>query len=129
MYLADTHGSKYSPLDQINGSNFNKLEVAWTLNTQNFGSRPESKLQGAPIAIKGMLYTTAGQAGKAVLAIDGVTGDEFRKVTVPADSPRGGLLGMAAILAMGKPVAFDARADERDTRGFISIITIRPGSG
>ena len=27
MYLADIHGSKYSPLDQINGSNFNKLEV------------------------------------------------------------------------------------------------------
>lgn len=33
--------------------------------------------------------------------IDGVTGDEFRKVALPAGSPRGGLLGMAAILAMG----------------------------
>ena len=33
--------------------------------------------------------------------IDGVTGDQFRKVTLPADSPRGGLLGMAAIHAMG----------------------------
>ena len=33
--------------------------------------------------------------------IDGVTGDEFRKVKLPADSPRGGLLGMAAIHAMG----------------------------
>lgn len=33
--------------------------------------------------------------------IDGVKGDEFRKVAVPAGSPRGGLLGMAAILAMG----------------------------
>lgn len=30
-----------------------------------------------------------------------VHGDEFRKVMLPADSPRGGLLGMAAILAMG----------------------------
>jgi hypothetical protein len=30
-----------------------------------------------------------------------VTGDEFREVSLPADSPRGGLLGMAAILAMG----------------------------
>ena len=35
----------------------------------------------------------------------------------------------AAILAMGKPVAFDARADERETRGFISITTMRPSSG
>jgi hypothetical protein len=33
--------------------------------------------------------------------IEGVTGDDFRKVPLPADSPRGGLLGMAAILAMG----------------------------
>jgi hypothetical protein len=33
--------------------------------------------------------------------LDGVSGDEFRKVTLPAGSPRGGLLGMAAILAMG----------------------------
>ena len=30
-----------------------------------------------------------------------VSGDTFRKVTLPKDSPRGGLLGMAAILAMG----------------------------
>ena len=33
--------------------------------------------------------------------LEGVSGDEFRKVSLPADSPRGGLLGMAAILAMG----------------------------
>ena len=33
--------------------------------------------------------------------IPGVTGDAFRKVSLPAGSPRGGLLGMAAILAMG----------------------------
>ena len=33
--------------------------------------------------------------------LKGVTGDEFRKVPVPKDSPRGGLIGMAAILAMG----------------------------
>jgi hypothetical protein len=33
--------------------------------------------------------------------LDGVSGDEFQKVKLPADSPRGGLLGMAAVLAMG----------------------------
>jgi hypothetical protein len=33
--------------------------------------------------------------------IEGVKGDEFRQVSLPAGSPRGGLLGMAAILAMG----------------------------
>jgi hypothetical protein len=45
------------------------------------------------VVINGLLATYYG--------IEGVTGDEFRKVTVPANSPRGGLLGMAAILAMG----------------------------
>ena len=33
--------------------------------------------------------------------IENVEGSEFRKVSVPAGSPRGGLLGTAAILAMG----------------------------
>src|SRR4051794_10158124 len=28
-YTADVKGSRYSPLDQINGTNFNQLEVAW----------------------------------------------------------------------------------------------------
>jgi hypothetical protein len=33
--------------------------------------------------------------------LDGVVGDEFRRVPLPKDSPRGGLIGMAAIHAMG----------------------------
>lgn len=33
--------------------------------------------------------------------MEGVAGDAFRKVSLPEGSPRGGLLGMAAILAMG----------------------------
>src|SRR6266700_728161 len=35
----------------------------------------------------------------------------------------------AAILAMGKPVALEASAEDRATRGFISITTIRPVRG
>ena len=45
------------------------------------------------VFVNGLLATYYG--------IDGVTGDEFRKIQLPADSPRGGLLGMAAIHAMG----------------------------
>jgi len=29
------------PLDQINASNFNDLEIAWRIKTDNFGDRPE----------------------------------------------------------------------------------------
>src|SRR5216684_8413600 len=45
-YAADIHGTRYSPLDQINASNFDKLEVAWRFKTDNLGSRPEYKLEG-----------------------------------------------------------------------------------
>ena len=41
MYTADIRGSKYSPLDQINGSNFSKLQLAWSFKTDHFGPRPE----------------------------------------------------------------------------------------
>src|SRR3954467_5793649 len=39
------------------------------------------------------------------------------------------MASLAAIFAIGKPVALDARADERETRGFISMTTRRPVSG
>ena len=45
-YTADIKGTKYSPLDQINASNFNKLEVAWRFKTDSLGPRPEYKLEG-----------------------------------------------------------------------------------
>ena len=39
------------------------------------------------------------------------------------------MASFAAILAIGKPVAFDASAEDRDTRGFISMTTRRPVCG
>src|SRR6187549_1945207 len=74
MYTADLRGSKYSPLDQINGTNFSKLEVAWRVKTDNFGPRPETKLEGTPILVKGMLYATAGTR-RAVVALNPTTGE------------------------------------------------------
>src|SRR6202451_4244452 len=69
FYTADLRGSKYSPLDQINAANFNKLEVAWRFKTDNLGPRPENKLEGTPLMIKGVLYTTAGTR-RAIVALD-----------------------------------------------------------
>jgi hypothetical protein len=47
------------------------------------------------VVINGLLAGYYGLDGA------GVSGDAFRKVSLPAGSPRGGLLGMAAVLAMG----------------------------
>src|SRR5208282_2310870 len=70
----DLKGTRYSPADQINASNFNQLEVAWRLKTDNFGTRPEYKLEGTPLMINGVLYTTAGTRRDAV-ALDAKTGE------------------------------------------------------
>src|SRR6188472_889477 len=59
-YSGDLRGWRYSPLDQITASNFNQLQVAWRFKTDNLGPRPEYKLEGTPLMVKGMLYTTGG---------------------------------------------------------------------
>ncbi|HWW84493.1 MAG TPA: PQQ-binding-like beta-propeller repeat protein, partial [Vicinamibacterales bacterium] len=60
--------------DQINASNFNQLEVAWRFKTDNLGTRPEYKLEGTPLAINGVLYTTGGTR-RSVIALDGKSGE------------------------------------------------------
>ncbi len=74
LNFADTFGSRYSPQDQINATNFNKLEVAWRLKTDMFGARPEYKLEGTPLEINGTVYTTAGSR-RDVVALDARTGE------------------------------------------------------
>src|ERR1700674_5126273 len=74
QYTADLKGTKYSPLDQINASNFNKLEVAWRFKTDSLGPRPEYKLEGTPLMIKGVIYATAGTR-RSVVALDAKTGE------------------------------------------------------
>lgn len=59
-YAADTRGSRYRPLSQIDASNFGKLEIAWRFKTDNLGARPEFKLEGTPLMAGGTLYATAG---------------------------------------------------------------------
>ena len=71
---ADLAGSRYRPLDQINASNFNKLEIAWHFRTESIGNRPEFKLEGTPLMINGVLYATAGSR-RAAIALDAATGE------------------------------------------------------
>ena len=73
-YAADLAGTRYRPLDQINASNFSKLEVAWRFKTDNLGNRPEYKLEGTPLMVNHRLYATAGSR-RAVIALDPTTGE------------------------------------------------------
>jgi quinoprotein glucose dehydrogenase len=70
----DLRNYRYSPLDQINASNFNKLEIAWRFKTDSLGPRPEYKLEGTPLMVKGVVYATAGTR-RSVVALDAATGE------------------------------------------------------
>jgi quinoprotein glucose dehydrogenase len=70
----DLRSTRYSPLDQINAGNFNKLEVAWRFKTDVLGPRREFYLEGTPLMVKGVVYATAGTR-KDVVALNAVTGE------------------------------------------------------
>ncbi len=109
-YTADVKGTRYSPLDQINAANFNKLEVAWRFKTDNLGTFPEFKLEGTPLMVNGMLYTTGGTR-RSVIALDPKTGEllwvhSMREGKRAAVSPR---------QLSGRGVSYwtDGKGDER----------------
>jgi quinoprotein glucose dehydrogenase len=54
---ADAWSTRYSPLDQINASNFDSLQVAWQWNAQPFG--PDEYYRTTPIYANGRLFTVA----------------------------------------------------------------------
>src|SRR4030095_4223376 len=72
-YGGDLGNTRYSPLDQINATNFNQLDVAWRFKTDNLGPRPEFKLEGTPLMVNGMVYGTAGTR-RSVVALKPDTG-------------------------------------------------------
>src|SRR2546422_5878295 len=73
-YGADTSNTRYSPLDQITGANFNSLEIAWRFKTDNLGPRPEYQFEGTPVMAGRVLYSTGGSR-RAVVALDAQTGE------------------------------------------------------
>jgi quinoprotein glucose dehydrogenase len=111
MYTADLRGSKYSPLDQINGSNFSKLEVAWRFKTDNLGPRPENKLEGTPIMVKGMVYATAGTR-RSVVALNPTTG-ELKWVYSMDEGERATRWAPRQLSGRGLSYWTDGKGDER----------------
>ena len=73
-YGADLGNTKYSPLSQIDATNFNRLKLAWRFHTENLGPRPEFNMEGTPLVARGVLYSTAGSR-RDVVALDAATGE------------------------------------------------------
>ncbi|MDH5589345.1 MAG: hypothetical protein OEZ37_04815, partial [Gemmatimonadota bacterium] len=111
---ADMWSTRYSPLDQIDASNFADLEVAWVWRGDNFSPGPDPLLRATPIYAEGKLFSVAGSRRSAV-AIDPATGETLWVFREPEtkrwrDSMRQNY---------GKGVAYDVV----DGRGRIYLIT------
>jgi quinoprotein glucose dehydrogenase len=116
-YTADLRGTKYSPLDQITAANFKNLEVAWRFKTDSLGTRPEYKLEGTPLMVGGVLYTTGGTR-RSVVALDAQTGELLWVHRYPE-----GARGVAAPRQLsGRGVAYwsDGKGDNR-------VLYVTPG--
>ena len=86
-YGGDLASTRYSPLDQINAQNFDKLEVAWRIKTDPFGPRPEYNIEVTPLMANGVMYFTAGTR-RAAVAADAATGELLWTHSVN-EGPRG----------------------------------------
>src|SRR6185295_9039065 len=71
FWAADAWSTRYSPLDQINASNFDSLEVAWQWNAGQYGE--DEYYRTTPLYANGRVFTVATTRRKA-FAIDPATG-------------------------------------------------------
>jgi quinoprotein glucose dehydrogenase len=116
FYGGDAGSTKYSPLDQINAENVAELEIVWRWKANNFGPRPDYNWQATPLAIDGVLYTTAGTR-RDVVALDGMTGETLWMFRFDE-----GIRGDRAVRPQNRGLAYwtDGEGDER-------ILLISPG--
>jgi len=73
-YGGDLGNTRYSPLNQVNASNFGKLQIAWRFSTANLGPRPEFNFEATPLMVGGVIYTVAGSR-RDVVALDATNGE------------------------------------------------------
>ncbi len=116
FYGGDAGSTKYSPLDQINAENVAELEIVWRWKANNFGRRPDHNWEATPVAVDGILYTTAGTR-RDVVAIDGLTGETLWMYRLDE-----GVRGARAVRPQNRGLAYwtDGEGDNR-------ILLISPG--
>jgi quinoprotein glucose dehydrogenase len=71
---ADKACTRYSPLKQINRSNVESLQLAWTYHTGDAGKGNSTTIECTPIVIAGVMFITT--AASKVVALDAITGSE-----------------------------------------------------
>ena len=117
-YGGNLASHRYSPLEQIDATNFKDLEIAWRLRTDFLGPRPDTLYSATPLYVNGLLYTTAGQR-RAAVALDPGTG-EMVWMHAENEGARG---ESAARQGAGRGVSYWESGDGDDQR----IVYVTPG--
>src|SRR6266446_4659001 len=104
-YLGGLDSSHYSPLKQINASNVNKIEVAWTYPA------PDATSVFCPLVVDNIAYVSA-KAG-ALVALDATTGKEL---WVHSFGPGGGRSGISG----QRGANYWESKDRKDRRIFVT---------
>jgi quinoprotein glucose dehydrogenase len=104
-YASDLRNLHYSPLAQITAANFSALDVAWRFKTDSLGPRPEFELEGTPLMVNGVRYTTAGTR-RAVVALDAKTGCRI------APFGKDGIVDLKDYVVFGKGQQIDREAGQ-----------------
>jgi quinoprotein glucose dehydrogenase len=115
-YARDVQGTRFSPLDQINTGNVEKLDVAWS-----FRLRPEggAGLLGGtvPIVIDGTMYLPVGNA---IVALDPTNGKELWRHDVQGGLIRRGVTWWQGDGSQGPRIFYNTGSQ---------ITAISPGTG
>jgi len=95
-YNGNVNGNRYSPLDQVNAKNANRLSMQWMFTVPYFG------LETTPLVSEGVMYVTGPNQ---VYALDARSGDEIWRYSRPrststniaADAAKGANRGVALL--------------------------------
>ncbi len=90
-YLGDAARSHYSPLDQIDRRNVQRLEVAWVYHSED-AREGRSQNQCNPLIVDGVLYGTSPQL--KLLALDAATGRELWRFDPSAEDRHPGSIAV-----------------------------------
>jgi glucose dehydrogenase len=97
MHNRDVRSTRYSPLDQLNASNVDRLAVSWSF--QPTGGVNISSI--TPLVVQGVMYFNSGSQ---LFALDAATGKEIW--TFRADPPFRGGSGRGPVYGDGRIYAF-----------------------
>ena len=127
-YGGDAGSTKYSPLDRINARQRQGPADRVALEGRQLRPDPEFNLQATPLAVNGILYTTAGTR-RNVVAIDGATGETLWMFRLRRGRPGAGGAAPATIAACRTGPTGAATSGSSTSRPAISLIALNAKTG